>query len=76
MDEIVQHRPVDELHDEEQMPLRRLAEVIDRHDIRVAEPRHRPRLAAETLRKSGIDADLQRQQFDRDQPIERLLSPL
>ncbi len=43
-----------------------LAEVVDRQDVRVLEPRHGPRLALEPLQELRIRRVLRRQELDGD----------
>ncbi|MEI9893750.1 MAG: hypothetical protein WDN28_07575 [Chthoniobacter sp.] len=76
LDQMVQRRPLDELHDEIEMPLRRGAEVEYRDDVRVVQFRHRPRFAHKTIGKIPVDADLERQQLDRHHAIQRGLHGL
>src|SRR5438445_228693 len=48
-----------------------LADAEDRHDVRVVQPGHRPRLAAEALQVGGGPPALRRQHLQGDVPAER-----
>ena len=54
----------------------RLAEIVDRHDVRMAEHGHRPGLAGEPLGKGRVLADLRREDFQGHQPVEPFLPGL
>ena len=61
-------RAVDEAHVDEQ-PAVDLAEVVDGHDVRLAQPRRDLRLAPEPGREPGIARELRGQQLQRDDPV-------
>ena len=47
-----------------------LPEIVDGHDMRMAEQGHRPGLAMKPLGEGRIRADLRREDFQRHQPVE------
>ena len=73
VDDLVEVLPLHVVHDDEEVAGGGLAEIVDGDDIRVVQPRHDPRLALEIVRKAAVPADLERQQFDRDEAVERNL---
>ena len=54
----------------------RLAEVIDRHDVRMIQSRQGPRLALEPFGETGAAGHCGRQYFQRHQAIQRRLARL
>ena len=54
----------------------RLAEIVDRDDVRMAEHGHRPGFAGEPLGEGRVLADLRREDLQRHQPVEPLLAGL
>ena len=65
-----QRDALDELHHEVVEALA-VAEVIDADDVRVIQPRHRPRLAGEALRERRVVLQVRVQHLDGDGPVER-----
>ena len=66
---LAQVGPVHILHQEERHS-GGLAEVIDRHDVGMAQARQRPGFAREALGKTGIACHAGRQDLERDQPVQ------
>jgi hypothetical protein len=66
---------VHELHEEVVQPAR-LAEVVDGHDVRVAEPRQRAGLADESFLEAGVAVDARWKDLERDEPVEPALACL
>ena len=76
MDDLGEVCALDEFHDEEEMPLRGLPELMDGDDVRVVELGHGAGLAAEAVHEGGVHADLQREELDGDEAVERDLPGL
>jgi len=72
---LAQVHAVNELHQQKEEPAR-LAEVIDRDDIRVVEPGQNPGLAVEAFGECGIGGQRLRQELERNQAVEPRLAGL
>ena len=71
-DLVLEGLPFQELHDEERAPVR-LAEIVDRTNVRVVERRGRTRLTLEPLERFLTAGELLGQELERDNPPEALV---
>ena len=74
VDDLVKVRTLDKLHDEKQMPLFGLPELINRDNVRMGQVSHRLGFQAESFGKLAIPTHLQRHQFDRHRPRQSCLA--
>ena len=71
-DAVLQVATLDQLHDDERRArFRVLADVVDRHDVRMAQARRGTRLASKALEGLGIACVLRVQQLDGYAPIQQ-----
>ena len=70
LDPVGERLPLDELHGEEDEPVARLAEVVDRADVRVGDPARLLRLAAEARQRRRLSAERGPHELERGGPLE------